>query len=118
MGRLRDIPICSYINDRHTQDLFKKKSGGLQIFMQSLGPHYIEMGVDPEILHRIAAIAAGGLDSLPHCGAVIATFMIMGITHKEAYRDIFVVTVAVPVIACLASIALLMSLGMGMVSAG
>ena len=93
-------------------------SGGLQIFMQSLGPHYIEMGVDPEILHRIAAIAAGGLDSLPHCGAVIATFMIMGITHKEAYRDIFVVTVAVPVIACLASIALLMSLGMGMVSAG
>ncbi len=92
-------------------------SGGLQIFMQSLAPHYLEMGVQPEILHRIAAIAAGGLDSLPHCGAVIATFMIMGLTHKEAYKDMFVVTVVIPVIACLASIAVLMALGMGMVPA-
>lgn len=86
-------------------------SGGLQIFMQTLAPHYLEMGVSPEILHRIAAIASGGLDSLPHCGAVIATFMIMGITHKEAYKDMFAVTVAIPVIACLAAIALLMVLG-------
>ena len=88
-------------------------SGGLQIFMQTLAPAYLEMGVQPEILHRIAAIAAGGLDSLPHCGAVIATFMIMGLTHREAYKNMFVVTVAIPVIACLASIALLMALGIG-----
>ena len=88
-------------------------SGGLQIFMQTLGPSYLEMGIQPEILHRIATIAAGGLDSLPHCGAVIATFMIMGLTHREAYKDMFVVTVAVPVVACLASIALLMVLGVG-----
>lgn len=88
-------------------------SGGLQIFMQSLAPHYLEMGIEPEILHRIAAIASGGLDSLPHCGAVIATFVIMGLTHREAYKDMFAVTVAVPVIACLASIGLLMALGMG-----
>src|SRR5690606_21673204 len=46
-------------------------SGGLQIFMQTLAPSYLEMGIQPEILHRIAAIASGGLDSLPHCGAVI-----------------------------------------------
>jgi|TARA_R110000796_G_scaffold234450_1_gene353174 H+/gluconate symporter-like permease len=88
-------------------------SGGLQIFMQTLAPSYLEMGIEPEILHRIAAIASGGLDSLPHCGAVIATFMIMGLTHKEAYKDMFMVTVAIPVIACLASIALLMALGIG-----
>jgi len=88
-------------------------SGGLQIFMQTLAPQYLEMGIEPEILHRIAAIASGGLDSLPHCGAVIATFMIMGLTHREAYKDMFMVTVAIPVIACLASIALLMALGVG-----
>lgn len=88
-------------------------SGGLQIFMQTLAPSYLEMGVQPEILHRIAAIASGGLDSLPHCGAVIATFMIMGLTHREAYKNMFVVTVAIPVVACLASIALLMALGIG-----
>ena len=88
-------------------------SGGLQIFMQTLAPSYLEMGIQPEILHRIATIASGGLDSLPHCGAVIATFMIMGLTHREAYKDMFVVTVAVPVVACLVSIGLLMALGVG-----
>ncbi|WAJ35689.1 GntP family permease [Pseudomonas sp. GOM7] len=82
-------------------------SGGLQIFMQTLAPRYLEMGIEPEILHRIANIAAGGLDSLPHCGAVIALLMIMGLTHKQAYKDIFVITVLIPVVACLACIAVL-----------
>jgi len=82
-------------------------SGGLQIFMQTLAPTYLEMGVSPEALHRIANLASGGLDSLPHCGAVIAMMMIMGLTHKEAYRDIFVVTVAIPVIAGLICVGVL-----------
>ncbi len=82
-------------------------SGGLQIFMQALAPKYLAMGVEPEVLHRIANIAAGGLDSLPHSGAVIAVLMIMGLTHKQAYKDIFMVTVVVPVVAGLAAIALL-----------
>jgi H+/gluconate symporter-like permease len=82
-------------------------SGGLQIFMQTLAPKYLEMGVEPEVLHRIANIAAGGLDSLPHCGAVIAMLMIMGLTHKQAYKDMFVVTVLIPVIAVLCCIAVL-----------
>lgn len=82
-------------------------SGGLQIFMQTLAPKYLEMGIEPEILHRISNIAAGGLDSLPHCGAVIATLMIMGLTHKQAYKDIFVITVLVPVITCLLCIGVL-----------
>ncbi|MGP0174560.1 GntP family permease [Pseudomonas sp. NCHU5208] len=82
-------------------------SGGLQIFMQTLAPRYLEMGIEPEVLHRIANIAAGGLDSLPHCGAVIALLMIMGLTHKQAYKDIFVITVLIPVVACLACIAVL-----------
>ncbi|WP_339460696.1 GntP family permease [Pseudomonas sp. EA_105y_Pfl2_R69] len=82
-------------------------SGGLQIFMQTLAPKYLEMGVEPEVLHRIANIAAGGLDSLPHCGAVIAMLMIMGLTHKQAYKDIFMVTVLIPVVAVLLCIAVL-----------
>lgn len=79
-------------------------SGGLQIFLKTLAPHYLEMGVSPEVLHRIANIASGGLDSLPHSGAVIAILMIMGLTHKQAYKDIFVLTVLVPIAALLVSI--------------
>lgn len=74
-------------------------SGGLQIFMSSLAPAYLEAGVSADVLHRLANLAAGGLDSLPHSGAVIALLTLMGLTHKEAYKDIFVVTVAIPLLA-------------------
>jgi H+/gluconate symporter-like permease len=74
-------------------------SGGLGIFFETLAGNYIAAGVDKEVLHRIVAIGSGGLDSLPHCGAIITTLTIMGITHKEGYRDIAVVTIAVPLVA-------------------
>lgn len=74
-------------------------SGGLQIFMQTMAPAYLEMGLDPAVLHRVTTMASGGFDSLPHCGAVIAMLTITGLTHRDAYRDVGVVTVVVPVIA-------------------
>lgn len=79
-------------------------SGGLQIFMQTFAESYLAMGVDPQALHRIGTLASGGLDSLPHSGAVIAMLTIMGLKHRDAYRDIFVVTVVIPVIATIAAI--------------
>lgn len=79
-------------------------SGGLQIFMQTLAPEYLAMGIDPAELHRLATMASGGLDSLPHCGAVIAMLTITRLTHKQAYRDIAVITVVIPIIATLACI--------------
>jgi len=81
-------------------------SGGLQIFMQTLAPAYLEMGIDPEVLHRVATIASGGFDSLPHCGAVIAMLTITGLTHKQAYKDVGMVTVVVPVCAVLVVMAM------------
>lgn len=72
-------------------------SGGLQIFMQTLAPAYLERGLEPETLHRLATMASGGFDSLPHCGAVIAMLTITQLTHKQAYRDIGVITVIIPV---------------------
>jgi len=81
-------------------------SGGLQIFMQTMAPAYLEMGIEPQTLHRLATMAAGGFDSLPHCGAVVAMLTITGLTHKEAYRDVGVVTVVIPVVVTLAMIAL------------
>lgn len=74
-------------------------SGGLTIFMKTIGPKYLEMGVNPEVLHRISSIASGGLDSLPHSGAVITLLMVMGMTHKEGYKDLGVVTLVIPIVA-------------------
>lgn len=76
-------------------------SGGLQIFLQTMGQSYLELGIPADILHRLAAMASGGLDSLPHCGGVIAFLTIMGSNHKESYKEIFIVSVVIPVAAVL-----------------
>ncbi len=80
-------------------------SGGLQIFMQTMAPAYIEMGIAPETLHRLATMASGGFDSLPHCGAIVAMLTITGLSHREAYRDVGMVTVVIPVGATLVTLA-------------
>ena len=85
-------------------------SGGLQIFMATLADDYLALGISPEELHRLVAMAAGGFDSLPHCGAVIAMLTITQLSHKQAYKDVGVVTVVIPVIATLATIALAMAI--------
>ncbi|RUO18421.1 citrate transporter [Aliidiomarina iranensis] len=105
-----DLPalVSVFISANLISGITASASGGLQIFMSSLAPAYLDLGVAPELLHRIANLAAGGLDSLPHSGAVIALFTLMGLTHKEAYRDIFVVTVLVPMLAALAVVAVAM----------
>ncbi len=83
-------------------------TGGLQIFLTTMAPDYLAKGVDPEVLHRVAAMSSGGFDSLPHCGAVVTVLAVTGLTHKEGYKDLGVVTVVMPVIATLLTIALLM----------
>jgi len=81
-------------------------SGGLTIFMKTMGPQYMEMGLAPDVLHRVCAVASGGLDSLPHSGAVITALMVMGVTHKEGYKDLGIVTVIFPIVATVAIILL------------
>ena len=71
-------------------------SGGLQIFMQTMAPAYLAMGIEPQVLHRLATMASGGFDSLPHCGAIVAMLTITGLTHREAYRDVGIITVVIP----------------------
>ncbi|UJL45525.1 GntP family permease [Virgibacillus sp. NKC19-16] len=73
-------------------------SGGLGIALDTLGSHYAT-AVDPEALHRIAAISSGGLDSLPHNGAVVTGLTVAGLTHKEGYKPVFWICVVAPIVA-------------------
>ena len=72
-------------------------SGGLSIALEVMGPRYLELArvqnISPELLHRVAAMASGGMDTLPHNGAVITLLAITGLTHRQAYMDIFAITV-------------------------
>ncbi len=78
-------------------------SGGMSIGLEVLGARYLElanqMNISPELLHRVASLSSGGFDTLPHNGAVISLLAICGLTHRQSYIDIFMVAVAVPVVA-------------------
>jgi H+/gluconate symporter-like permease len=85
-------------------------SGGLTIALDALGTTYMrlaaENGIDPAIMHRVAVIGAGTLDSLPHNGAVVTLLAVCGSTHRESYLDIVMVAIVSAIIALAAVIAL------------
>ncbi len=75
-------------------------SGGMGVAFNALTETYVELGANLEHVHRIATIAAGTLDSLPHQGAQITLLGICKLTHREAYFDIFITQIVIPFIAC------------------
>lgn len=75
-------------------------SGGLGAAISGFASTYMDMaaasGISPQVLHRIASLASGGLDTLPFNGAVLTTLALCGMTHKQSYKDICVVSVIIP----------------------
>ncbi|MGF6180241.1 H+/gluconate symporter-like permease [Massilia sp. UYP32] len=71
-------------------------SGGMSIALAAMSDVFIRgagnAGIPLEVMHRVVAMASGGMDTLPHNGAVITLLAVTGLTHREAYRDIFAVT--------------------------
>ena len=71
-------------------------SGGMSIALATMSDSFVagaqSAGIPLEVLHRVAAMASGGMDTLPHNGAVITLLAVTGLTHKEAYSDIFAIT--------------------------
>jgi H+/gluconate symporter-like permease len=71
-------------------------SGGMSIALATMSDTFIEAAkaanIPLEVLHRIAAMASGGMDTLPHNGAVITLLAVTGLTHRQAYKDVFVIT--------------------------
>jgi H+/gluconate symporter-like permease len=85
-------------------------SGGLTIALDALGDTYMEIAgetsIDPSVLHRVAVIGAGTLDSLPHNGAVVTLLALCGATHRESYFDIVMVAIVGAIIALVTVIVL------------
>ena len=72
-------------------------SAGLMITVGTFGQEWLtwaqQVGMSPEVLHRIVCIASEGFDSMPHAGALVTLIAVCGLTHKESYYDVFVLTV-------------------------
>jgi H+/gluconate symporter-like permease len=90
-------------------------SGGLTIALDALGGTYLQIArtaqIDPGLMHRIAVIGSGTLDSLPHNGAVVTLLAVCGSTHRDSYFDMVMANIVGPVIALVAVIALGSMLG-------
>ncbi|KAB2899087.1 MAG: GntP family permease [Dokdonella sp.] len=71
-------------------------SGGMSIALAAMAESFSHAaaiaGIPPEVLHRVAAMASGGMDTLPHNGAVITLLAVTGLSHRQSYRDIFAIT--------------------------
>jgi len=71
-------------------------SGGMSIALAAMAETFIAnanaAGIPMDVLHRVASMASGGMDTLPHNGAVITLLAVTGLTHRQSYKDIFAIT--------------------------
>jgi H+/gluconate symporter-like permease len=71
-------------------------SGGMSIALAAMANQFIAAAnaahIPLDVLHRVASMASGGMDTLPHNGAVITLLAVTGLTHRQSYRDIFAIT--------------------------
>lgn len=72
-------------------------SGGLSIALAAMSQQFIAAAhaanIPLEVFARVASMASGGMDTLPHNGAVITLLAVTGLSHRQSYKDIFVITV-------------------------
>ncbi len=97
LGVSRHVLISEAVAVNVLAGITGSASGGLSIALEVMSGTYLDwakaQGVSPEMLHRVASMASGGMDTLPHNGAVITLLAITGLTHRESYPDIFAITV-------------------------
>ena len=91
-------------------------SGGMSIALAAMSEQFIAAAhaanIPLEVLHRVAAMASGGMDTLPHNGAVVTLLAVCGCTHRDSYGDIAVTAVLGSIVALVVVIVLSTWIGM------
>lgn len=72
-------------------------TASLQMFYQIFGEQALHWGLSAASLHRITAIASGGLDSMPYATGVMVATDLVGTEMKRAYPHIFVTCAVIPI---------------------
>ena len=96
---LRAIPnplVNEAVNVTVLAGITGSASGGMSIALAAMSDEFIAAAkaanIPLEVFHRVAAMASGGMDTLPHNGAVITLLAVTGLTHRQAYKDVFAIT--------------------------
>lgn len=107
--------VASAVSTSTIAGITGSASGGMTIALNALGEDLksmaVEQGISMDAMHRITALASGGLDSMPHNGAIITLLLVCGMTHRESYKDIAVISIIVPVAAVAILIPVIMMFG-------
>ena len=97
LGAIKDPLLHEAVTVTGLAGVTGSASGGMSIALAAMSETFVAnaqaAGIPMEVLHRVASMASGGMDSLPHNGAVITLLMVTGLTHRQAYKDIFAVTI-------------------------
>lgn len=97
LGAIPDPLVREAVTVTSLAGITGSASGGMSIALGAMADTFIHAaeaaGIPLEVLHRVAAMASGGMDTLPHNGAVITLLAVTGLTHKTSYKDIFAMTI-------------------------
>ena len=97
LGAIPDPLINEAVTVTALAGITGSASGGMSIALAAMAETFIAnanaAGIPMDVLHRVAAMASGGMDTLPHNGAVITLLAVTGLTHRQAYKDIFAITI-------------------------
>jgi H+/gluconate symporter-like permease len=97
LSNIRDPLLNAAVTTNILCGITGSASGGLSLTLGAFADRFIAAanadGISLEVMHRVASLASGGMDTLPHNGAIITLLAVTGMTHREAYKDIFVITI-------------------------
>ena len=97
LGGIPNVLVREAVTVTSLAGITGSASGGMSIALAAMSKDFIDaanaVGIPMQVLHRVAAMASGGMDTLPHNGAVITLLAVTGLTHRESYKDIFAVTI-------------------------
>ncbi|MDW0116346.1 GntP family permease [Sporosarcina thermotolerans] len=79
-------------------------SGSLGIVMEAFADNYLAMGIAPEAIHRVAAIASAVFTVMPHTGVVLTFFALTGLNHKNGFKYQFIAMTGANLLALIAVI--------------
>lgn len=107
--------VTSVVSTSITAAITGSSSGGMTIALNAFGDQLRtlaeDQGMSLDAMHRLTAMAAGGLDTLPHSGAVVTLLLVCGLTHRQSYKDIAMVTIVGPVVAVIALVTVVSMMG-------
>lgn len=114
-GVTKNALVTSALSTSVIAGITGSASGGMTIALNALGDDFRQLAIDQNIpmeaMHRITALASGGLDTMPHNGFVVTLLLVCGMSHRESYKDVAMISLVIPVVVTALMIPVVMTIG-------